>query len=87
MSGLCPCAACSAMPLDSNNAKFHRDPKTGIAPIHEWGWECGRGWVSDSRFGSGTVIARANRDHTREVYRQAERMRKESTIETRLEAL
>jgi hypothetical protein len=27
------------------------DPETGIRPISEWGPECRRGFVSDSRFG------------------------------------
>lgn len=43
-----------------------RDPKTGIYPIAEWGWECARGFVSDSRFSStDRVIKRTNRDTTR----------------------
>lgn len=32
------------------------DPATGIRPISEWGSACARGFVSDSRFGSGQVI-------------------------------
>ena len=41
------------------------DPRTGIKPISEWGSECGRGFVSDARFGSGQVIKRTNRDSSR----------------------
>jgi len=34
------------------------DPQTGIAPIERWRGSCGRGFVSDSRFGSGLVLKR-----------------------------
>ena len=41
------------------------DPETGIRPISKWGDACRRGFVSDSRFGSGPVIKRTNREVTR----------------------
>ncbi len=42
------------------------DPKTGIAPISEWGPECGRGFVRDARFGRNErVIEPTNRATTR----------------------
>jgi len=44
------------------------DPETRIWPISEWGYECGRGFVSEARFAgdSGTrVIKRTNRNTTR----------------------
>jgi len=31
----------------------HLDPATGILPVCEWGAECARGFISDSRFGDG----------------------------------
>ena len=39
------------------------DPKTGIWPIREWGFECGRGFVSSERFArpGDKVIKRTNR--------------------------
>ncbi len=44
----------------------HIDPQTGIWPISEWGFECMRGFVSDSRFGpNDLVIKRTNRAITR----------------------
>jgi hypothetical protein len=33
----------------------------GVLPPEAWGMSCGRGWVSDSRFGSGQVIPRTRR--------------------------
>lgn len=42
----------------------HIDPATGIFPICEWGAECRRGFVSNSRFASSAtekVIPRTNR--------------------------
>lgn len=37
-----------------------------LRPIAEWGSECGRGFVSDSRFSSSDqVIPRTNRNTTR----------------------
>jgi hypothetical protein len=42
------------------------DPQTGIWPISEWGAECGRGLVSDARFGyDNRVIKRTNRATSR----------------------
>jgi hypothetical protein len=41
------------------------DPNTGIWPIAHWGAECGRGFISNARFGSWKVISRTNRDTTR----------------------
>ena len=67
---LCNCAACAAMPIDPHNPHFHKNPATGIAPTHEWGPACQRGWVRDERFGSGQVIAGTNRNKTRQVYRK-----------------
>lgn len=45
------------------------DPETGIWPIAEWGSECGRGFVSDARFGQAKVIKRTSRAKTRKWYR------------------
>jgi hypothetical protein len=46
------------------------DPKPpGPKPVSEWGAACGRGFVSDSRFGSGQVIKRTNRSAQRKRYR------------------
>ena len=42
------------------------DPNTGIKPIRDWGPECGRGFVRDSRFGGGQVISGTNRQKTRQ---------------------
>jgi hypothetical protein len=42
------------------------DPRTGIRPIAEWGPSCGRGFVSDSRFGANQpAIRRTNRANKR----------------------
>jgi hypothetical protein len=42
------------------------DPETGIRPIAEWGACCGRGFVSNARFGPNQlVIPRTNRAITR----------------------
>lgn len=72
---LCGCKACSAMPIDPFNPAFHRNPATGIAPTHEWGPECQRGFVREERFGAGqTVMSGANRNKTRAVYRVAARL-------------
>lgn len=49
------------------------DPATGIKPISEWGSSCHRGFISDSRFGSGQVIKRTNRDVTRRWRRSVEK--------------
>ena len=48
------------------------DPETQIKPIGEWGGACGRGFVSDARFGSGQVIKRTNRETTRKWIRTQE---------------
>jgi len=37
-------------PRDPARPDKHIDPATGIWPIEEWGPECGRGFVTDSRF-------------------------------------
>lgn len=36
-----------------------------LIPISAWGAACGRGFVSNSRFGDGPVITRTNRKSTR----------------------
>jgi hypothetical protein len=42
------------------------DPRTGIRPISQWGASCGRGFVSNARFGPNQpVIRRTNRAITR----------------------
>lgn len=71
---LCFCDSCAALPIDPVLPHFHIDPATGIAPIHEWGAACGRGFVSDSRFSRGgdTVIKRTNRTATKKMYRARE---------------
>jgi hypothetical protein len=54
------------------------DPATGIWEISEWGGSCGRGFVSDSRFGPNQpVIKRTNRATSRRWRKliQAERPR------------
>jgi len=53
------------MKSDPKRPEKHLDPKTGIWPMSEWGVECQRGFVSDSRFGSDQVIKRTNRESTR----------------------
>lgn len=53
------------MPADPRRLGKHIKPETGIWPTCEWGYECQRGFVSDSRFGGGTVIKRTNRQTTR----------------------
>jgi len=35
---------------DPKHPGKHIDTETGIRPISEWGWECGRGFVSEERF-------------------------------------
>lgn len=47
------------------------DPKTGIWPMSEWGPSTRRGFISNSRFGSGQVIERTNRETTRKWRRLA----------------
>jgi hypothetical protein len=54
-----------AMPADPRHPNKRLDPRTGILPISEWGAACRRGFVSDSRFGSGPVVPRTNRGNTR----------------------
>jgi hypothetical protein len=61
VSAGCSCESCRNLPPHPTIPGKHIDPKTGILPIHEWGEECGRGWVSESRFGTGPVIKRTNR--------------------------
>lgn len=59
------------MPRDPLRTDKHINPETGIWPMSEWGSECTRGFVSDSRFGSNqTVIKRTNRSKTRQAYRR-----------------
>ena len=53
------------MPPDPKRPGKHINPETGIWPICEWGYECMRGFVSNSRFGAGQVIERTNRNKTR----------------------
>ncbi len=60
----------SEMPADPNNPGKHINPETGIWPVSDWGNECMRGFVSSSRFGGGTVIARTNRETTRKWRRE-----------------
>jgi hypothetical protein len=50
---------------DPKHPGKHIDPSTGIWPISEWGASCYMGFVSNSRFGSGPVIKRTNRETTR----------------------
>jgi hypothetical protein len=51
------------------------DPKTGILAIAFWGPACGRGFVSDSRFGkSDTVIKRSSHAKTKQ-YRKVKATR------------
>lgn len=52
---------------------FDLDPETGIRRIKDWGPECARGFVRDSRFGSGQVIKGTNRQKTRANRKAAER--------------
>jgi hypothetical protein len=68
---VCNCPSCAALPTSAVDPHRHIDPATGIAPIHEWGSACARGFVSDARFsrGSDLVIKRADRTKTRQVYR------------------
>jgi len=58
---------CEGMPVNPNAPGKHIDPRTGIAPICEWGNECARGFVSDARFArpGDRVIERTNRATTR----------------------
>jgi hypothetical protein len=49
------------MEQDPNRPDKHIDPETGIWPMEEWGSACGRGFVSNARFGAGIVIPRTNR--------------------------
>jgi len=58
------------VPWPLNRTPEHKphtiDPETGIWPMSEWGSECGRGFVSDSRFSAtDKVIPRTNRNETR----------------------
>lgn len=55
------------MPEDPQHPGLHIDPATGIRPISEWGSHCALGFVRESRFGSGQVIAGTNRDTTRDI--------------------
>ena len=41
------------------------DPETHIKPITQWGPECSRGFVRDSRFGPGQVIKGTSRAKSR----------------------
>lgn len=68
---MCACQNCAAMPPHPLYAGKHLNPATRTLPIHEWGSECRRGFVSDSRFARGTetVIKRTDRNKTRQVYR------------------
>lgn len=68
---LCNCPACSALPISPVNPRYHLHPH-GAAPVHEWGSECARGFVSDSRFSRGNdlVIARTNRTATKKMYQR-----------------
>ena len=52
-------------PAPPRRKEKERDPKTGIFAIKDWGPHCGRGFVSDSRFGSDLVIKRTNRASTK----------------------
>lgn len=57
--------------MDPRHPGKHIDPDAGGWPISEWGYSCGRGFVSDARFGGGQVIKRTNRDTTRKWRRSA----------------
>ena len=53
-------------PIDVRSPEHHINPETQVWPIAEWGSECGRGFVSDLRFGPGKrLIKRTNRKITR----------------------
>jgi hypothetical protein len=56
-------------PIEEQIEKPHTiDPETGIWPIREWSAACGRGFVSDSRFGPNQpVIRRTSRAVTRKM--------------------
>lgn len=65
----------SEMPADPKHPGKHINPETGVWPVCEWGFECMRGFVSNSRFGGGQVIERTNREKTRKWYKlNAEQM-------------
>jgi hypothetical protein len=61
---------------DPRHPGKHIDPKTGIWPMSEWGNRCSYGFISNSRFGSGQVIPRTNRETTRK-WRSLEAQTKE----------
>lgn len=65
---MCHCSTCAALPLHPHFPGKHLDPATGCAPLHEWGSECFRGFVSDQRFDrSARVIKRTSRVTTRKL--------------------
>src|SRR4051812_21720897 len=67
----CPCCGHEGwLPLIWPEGR-HINVETGIAPIAEWGPSARRGFVSDSRFGSGQVIKRSNRNVSRKWRRVA----------------
>lgn len=55
----------AAYRVDPLRPDKHIDPRTRIWRLSEWGAFCGRGFISDSRFGDGLVIRRTNRETTR----------------------
>jgi hypothetical protein len=74
---MCHCSTCVALPLHPHFPGKHLDPATGCAPLHEWGSECARGFVSDQRFDrSARVIKRTSRVTTRKLRASSERSEK-----------
>jgi hypothetical protein len=61
------CTLCKAgMRPDPNLPGKHMNPETGIRPFEEWGCSCGRGFVSNARFGPNQpVIPRTSHATTR----------------------
>jgi hypothetical protein len=52
-------------PVDPLRPDKHLNPETHIWPVSEWGAACGKGFISDPRFGNDQVIPRTNRTTTR----------------------
>jgi hypothetical protein len=67
---MCKCKGCADLPAHPYIPNKHINPATGLPPTHEWGAECGRGWVSCVQFARGTdsIIPRTDRSKTRKVY-------------------
>ena len=57
----------------------HINPETGIWPISEWGWSCGRGFVSNERFSTkDAVLKRGNKSEYRKHLTQQDANRQKS---------